>query len=178
MMKADYNLSFNIKRVFDIMSKNLTNFIRNDFKFLLIPFLSLFLIFNGLISLIVAGISGPIVSPLTSFVVLIIGLILFLYSMYIFQWLSATKSYHTLQEYMDNKNSYSNNLENTKDYKLRPFLGSIISSLIVFVIVFVIYGAFVFLLFGVSRFSSVNPVSIFLSLAQISSILPLPSKIK
>lgn len=171
-MKVDYNFSINIRRTIDIASKNLKDFIKKDFKYILVPFFTFFVFLNAFGFLII-GISpnSTIYSTIGLFLLLLTIPLLF-YTGYLFTWLSATKSFHVVQEYTKGENSYVNTLEMTKKSKLRPFIGTIISGLIIFAIAVAVYFVVFVVLFGAIRFGNINPLQFF-SLFLIAEIAPL-----
>ena len=101
---------------------------------------------------------------------LIVGLILMIGTSYIFTWLGANKAYHVVQEYKDNKNNYVKTLEMTKNKKLRPFVGSIISFLIEFGILMVIYTVLISILLLTYQNIFNNPGTFFLTILAFEFI--------
>ncbi|MHA1984355.1 MAG: hypothetical protein ACW967_08370 [Candidatus Hodarchaeales archaeon] len=76
------------------------------------------------------------------FILVFTGLI-FIWSIigsYFFNWLMVAKSYHVVELQHDSKSDYRKILQETKKYRLRVFLGVLISAIITLIPTMILYG--------------------------------------
>ena len=147
----DYNFSNNLRKTVDFSSQFGREYIKNDFKYLLIPFLTLFTLMFSMLYTILIIIENKysnfnqIMSELIT--MLVIFIIFVLWSAYILTWLIHSKAYHIVQTYTNPGTTYRETLDNTVKFRFRVFIGSVIYSLITFGVIVFLYAILFLLLY-------------------------------
>ena len=148
----DYNFSNNLRKTVDFSSQFGKEYVKNDFKYLLIPFLCLFTIMFSLlysIFTLIENYSSANVSLIIPelITVLVILVVFILWSAYVLTWLIHSKSYHIVQSYTNPGTSYRETLNKTVKFRFRVFIGSVIYGFITFGVMVILYAALFLLLY-------------------------------
>ena len=176
MVKSlEYNFGNNLRKVINFSTSNGREYIKNDAKYLIVPFILLFsLIFALVDSIWIFFTSTPynyaiLRSGISIFLVLLV--IFLIWVSYIINWLIQSKSYHVLELYQNPSATYKNTLNVTVKSRLRVFVGIFISGTISGSIILATYVILIlFLFFTANRgpsFISILPFFIYLDLIPI-----------
>lgn len=143
----DFNFSDNFSNIFNNMSRNGRNYFKTDLKYYLI-FLSGVILFFSLYFLFIFPLI--FIENFYFTILLTIGLFLlsFLIGMYYLNWFIVSKAYHVLKLNEGIEIDYKKSLEDTKKYRLRSFIGMLITAGLAFIPIFFILSIFVFSLFS------------------------------
>ncbi len=138
----EYNFGNNFRKSIDFTSKNLKEYVKTDFRYLIVPFLMLFgfiisIGYGIVIFLENKGKNLNLLGPPILLAVLFL-LIFFSWLVYVISWLIHSKTYHVSELYRKSETKYNESLNQTVKSRRRVFIGSLISGLISFSLLIVL----------------------------------------
>lgn len=172
-----FDFGNNLRKTVDLSQTHLREFIKTDFKYLIFPFLSIFTFIFGFLFVILNAFEkryatgADLISELLFFMLL--AFILFIVSDYLLMWLNASKSYFIHRLYNDSTSTYKITLDETRPFRGRVFIASIIEMIISLILSTAIYVVFIVLLILVSNGNS----NLYIIIANASNFQMIPSLI-
>lgn len=172
-----FDFGNNLRKTIDLSQTHMREFIKKDFKYLIFPLLSIFTFIFGILFIILNAFAerystgADLISELLFF--LLLSFILFLVSDYLLMWLNASKSYFVERLYNDVNSTYKNSIDETRPFRGRVFIASIIEWAITFALTSVLYLALILILILFSN----GHVNLILLLVNTSNFQMIPSLI-
>ena len=168
-----FNFGNNLRKTINFSQIHTREFFKTDMKYLIVPFLTVFSFVFGILFIILNSFSLNYYSTTTFFqsviLLLVISFILFIASDYYLMWLNTSKSYHIERLYNDPNTTYKNTLDETKPYRLRVFIASIIEFGITFILTLIIDAIFLFIFILFSS-GNINYLSLFSMISNLQIV--------
>ena len=172
-----FNFENNLRKTINFSQIHAKEFFKTDMKYLMVPFLTVFSFIFGTLFIILNAFSSNYNSTPAFFqsviLLLIISFILLFASDYYLMWLNTSKSYHIEKLYNNQNVTYKNTLDETKPYRLRVFISSIIEFGITFILTSMIdlIFLFIFILFSSGNINYLSLFSIISNLQIVPELI-------